>query len=352
MAAARVGRSGRRRHAPRSGRLSCAAQPWLQRRDGRRRRGAALRLRPRRRRGRERGRRARPRRRAAARVEPAWPMRSRARPLSTAPRCRPCRSSTRSSAPQATRRALGRSRRPGSNPDAAGRAPRAAARRLRARPAAAVTRTRPRCSRAAGIAVVDRSRRADQHQGHGSGGPRDRPRARAVPARTARNERIGFGEDTHGFGPGDGPVLGGVADRGRAAAVRPLGRRRRPARAGHRHPVGLRAGRPRPALPADATQRPTGSPAADARGEAVHQAHAAGWTVDRAQVSIVGARPRLGGRQARRDARRDRRAAGRIEAGSVSVTASTGNLSGAGGRGSGDQRHRTGDRHSAMMRSP
>ena len=58
-----------------------------------------------------------------------------------------------------------------------------------------------------------------------------------------------------------------------------------------------------------------------------------GWKVDRAQVSIVGARPRLGGRQARRDGARNRRALVGIEAGSVSVVASTGNLSGAEGAG-------------------
>jgi 2-C-methyl-D-erythritol 2,4-cyclodiphosphate synthase len=68
-------------------------------------------------------------------------------------------------------------------------------------------------------------------------------------------------------------------------------------------------------------------------GAAVDRAEAAGWMVDRAQVSIVGARPRLGRR--RLDQMRTTIATllGLIEDTSVSIVASTGNLYGPEGAG-------------------
>ena len=57
-----------------------------------------------------------------------------------------------------------------------------------------------------------------------------------------------------------------------------------------------------------------------------------GWRVDRAQVSIVGARPKIGGRGLDEMASGIARLVG-SEPGSVSVVASTGNLSGDEGAG-------------------
>jgi 2C-methyl-D-erythritol 2,4-cyclodiphosphate synthase len=66
--------------------------------------------------------------------------------------------------------------------------------------------------------------------------------------------------------------------------------------------------------------------------EAVSRAAEAGWRVDRAQLSIVGARPKLGG--ARLDAMRDAIASVLgADSESVAVSASTGNLSGPEGAG-------------------
>jgi 2-C-methyl-D-erythritol 2,4-cyclodiphosphate synthase len=66
--------------------------------------------------------------------------------------------------------------------------------------------------------------------------------------------------------------------------------------------------------------------------EALSRAAAAGWRVERAQLSIVGARPRFGG--ARLDEMRDAIAAMLGSgSGSVAISASTGNLSGPEGAG-------------------
>ncbi len=147
----------------------------------------------------------------------------------------------------------------------------------------------------------------------------------------ARDMRIGLGEDTHGFGPGLGLRLGGVVidDAPRL----------------HGHSDGdvvLHAtatavlsaaglgdlGRLFP--PSDA--RTTDIDSAELLGEALNQAAQAGWCVSGAQVSVVGARPRLGA--SRIDAMRDRLAAllG-VEGNAVSIVASTGNLYGPEGAG-------------------
>lgn len=143
--------------------------------------------------------------------------------------------------------------------------------------------------------------------------------------------RIGFGQDTHGFGPDMGLRLGGttVADAPRlyghsdgdvvlhatATAVLSAG--------------GLGdLGRVFP--PSDPRTR--GIDSAALLGEAVAQLEGSGWLVASAQVSIVAARPKLGSK--RIDAM-----AGRIaqllhtSVDSVAVTASTGNLYGPEGAG-------------------
>jgi 2-C-methyl-D-erythritol 4-phosphate cytidylyltransferase/2-C-methyl-D-erythritol 2,4-cyclodiphosphate synthase len=144
-------------------------------------------------------------------------------------------------------------------------------------------------------------------------------------------QRFGYGEDLHGFGPGDGLMLGGVlvADAPRlyghsdgdvvlhaiatavlsAAGLGDLGR-----------------------LFPSSDRNTKGIASAELVAEAVAQAQSAGWRVDRAQVSIVGARPRLGG--SRLDEIRAKVASLLdVQADSVAIVASTGNLSGAEGAG-------------------
>jgi len=148
---------------------------------------------------------------------------------------------------------------------------------------------------------------------------------------SARETRLGLGEDSHGFGPGDGLMLGGIqiADAPRL----------------HGHSdgdVALHAlatailsacgmgdlGRLFP--PGD--PRTTGIASSELVAEAVAKAFEEGWAVDRAQVSLVGARPRLGG--AKLDSMAEK-IAGLLgcERGSVAVVASSGNLSGPEGAG-------------------
>ena len=148
---------------------------------------------------------------------------------------------------------------------------------------------------------------------------------------TARSVRFGFGEDTHGFGPGDGLALGGVT----------IGNA--PRLYGHSDgDVVLHAlatailaacglgdiGRLFPSSDAQTA----GIASGDLVREALRQAAASGWGVDRAQVSIVGARPRLGGKRLDEMAAVIAALVGG-SADSVAVTASTGNLSGAEGAG-------------------
>lgn len=143
--------------------------------------------------------------------------------------------------------------------------------------------------------------------------------------------RIGVGQDLHGFGPQMGLRLGGIdfADAPRlhghsdgdvvlhatatavlsAAGLGDLGRL---------FPAG------------DA--RTKGIDSAELLSEAISQAASAGWRVTNVQVSLVGARPRLGA--ARIDEMRARLAQlTAVDSAAVSLTASTGNLYGDEGGG-------------------
>ena len=78
--------------------------------------------------------------------------------------------------------------------------------------------------------------------------PDDLARAEAVVAGTG-SMRTGIGHDSHPFGPGCSVDARGRRDRGRAPALRPFGRRRRPPRRRRCAPRGRRPGRPRPSVP-------------------------------------------------------------------------------------------------------
>ncbi len=160
--------------------------------------------------------------------------------------------------------------------------------------------------------------------------PTDLEFARAL-VRGRAQTRIGFGQDSHGFGPEDGLWLGGVLVE------------RAPRLYGHSdgdvvlHAVATALlsaaalgdlGRLFPA--GDVNTK--GIASSDLLGEAVRQAAAAGWAAESAQVSLVGSRPRLGG--ARIDQMRGRIAEllG-VPYEQVSITASTGNLTGPEGAG-------------------
>jgi len=150
-------------------------------------------------------------------------------------------------------------------------------------------------------------------------------------ADAATSERIGWGEDSHPFGPESGLVLGGVEI---ANAPRLYGHSDGDVVL-HALATAILAavdlgdlGRLFP--PSDA--RTKGIASGDLLAEAVRRAGQRGWKVDRAQVSIVGARPRIGGRRLDEMAARIADMVG-SEAGSVSVVASTGNLSGDAGAG-------------------
>ncbi len=144
-------------------------------------------------------------------------------------------------------------------------------------------------------------------------------------------ERIGLGQDSHPFGPGLGLRLGGIEIE------------EAPRLQGHSDgDVVLHAlatavlsacglgdlGRVFPA----GDPRTKGIDSAKLVADVVDRAAKGGWRVTSAHVSLVGARPRIGGR--RLDAMRDRLAQllG-VEGSDVAVTASTGNLTGAEGAG-------------------
>lgn len=153
---------------------------------------------------------------------------------------------------------------------------------------------------------------------------------RAIPAAGAI-QRIGWGSDSHPFGPDDGLALGGllieeaprlhghsdgdvvlhaIADALLASAGLPDLGRRFPAGDPHTHGIDSRA------LLSDALEAVRG----------------AGWRPATLQVRMTAARPRLGA--ARLDAIRDSIAGLlRLDQGDVSVSASTGNLSGPTGAG-------------------
>jgi 2-C-methyl-D-erythritol 4-phosphate cytidylyltransferase/2-C-methyl-D-erythritol 2,4-cyclodiphosphate synthase len=143
-------------------------------------------------------------------------------------------------------------------------------------------------------------------------------------------QRFGFGEDTHGFGPGDALMLGGIEI---AEAPRLYGHSDGDVVL-HAVATALLSavgegdlGRLYPA----SDPSTTGISSARMLGDVVHRA-VIGWTVVRIQVSLVGARPRLGSR--RLDAIRDSVAeiVG-LSPDGVAVTASTGNLAGPEGAG-------------------
>lgn len=150
-------------------------------------------------------------------------------------------------------------------------------------------------------------------------------------ARGSSESRVGLGQDSHGFGPDLGLWLGGIQI---DAAPRLFG-----------HSDGdvvLHAiatailsatgngdlGR---LFPSNDKQT-TGIASSDLLREAIQKADESGWTVESAQVSLVGARPRLGGQ--RLDAMATRVAELlAVSRDSVAINASTGNLSGDEGAG-------------------
>jgi len=160
--------------------------------------------------------------------------------------------------------------------------------------------------------------------------PTDLDLARAL-VRGRGQTRLGFGQDTHGFGPRDGLWLGGVLIE------------QAPRLYGHSdgdvvlHAVATAVlsaaglgdlGRLFPS----SDPQTEGIASSDLLADAVRQAAAAGWAAQSAQVSILGARPMLGGARIEEMRRRVAEIMGAsIE--SVSVTASTGNLSGPEGAG-------------------
>jgi 2-C-methyl-D-erythritol 4-phosphate cytidylyltransferase/2-C-methyl-D-erythritol 2,4-cyclodiphosphate synthase len=159
--------------------------------------------------------------------------------------------------------------------------------------------------------------------------PADLDMVRAL-ARGGAETRVGIGQDSHGFGPDLGLWLGGIEIPNA------------PRLFGHSdgdvvlHAIATAIlsatgngdlGRLFP--PSDSI---SGIASTHLLNEAVERAKASGWAVESAQVSVVGARPKLGGQ------RLDAMAANvaellAISRESVAVTASTGNLAGDEGAG-------------------
>ncbi|MEX2548396.1 MAG: 2-C-methyl-D-erythritol 2,4-cyclodiphosphate synthase, partial [Chloroflexota bacterium] len=143
--------------------------------------------------------------------------------------------------------------------------------------------------------------------------------------------RFGFGEDSHGFGPADGLMLGGILV---AEAPRLYGHSDGDVVLHALATAILSAcglgdlGRLFP--PSD--PQTSGIASAELVAEAVRRSSEAGWKVDRAQVAIVGSRPHLGGRRLDEMGAAIANLIG-AEQESVAVTASTGNLSGPEGAG-------------------
>ena len=160
--------------------------------------------------------------------------------------------------------------------------------------------------------------------------PGDLELARAI-ARGEADERLGFGQDTHGFGPEAGLWLGGVL---LEAAPRLYGHSDGDVVLHVLATAVLSAaglgdlGRLFPATDASTT----GIASSALLAEAVRQASEMGWSAASAHISLVGARPRLGAQ--RIDEMRERIAGllG-VTPDRVTMAASTGNLSGPEGAG-------------------
>jgi 2-C-methyl-D-erythritol 2,4-cyclodiphosphate synthase len=149
-------------------------------------------------------------------------------------------------------------------------------------------------------------------------------------------QRVGLGMDSHPFGPGEPLRLGGIEITG---APRLYGHSDGDV-ALHALADALLGGAGLGDLgrlyPADA-RTPEGIASVDLVRDVVGRLAAAGWRVASADLTIVGDRPRLGGRLD------EMRAAIAtilgLDAGAVSVKASTGNLSGDAGAGRGILAH-------------
>jgi 2-C-methyl-D-erythritol 4-phosphate cytidylyltransferase/2-C-methyl-D-erythritol 2,4-cyclodiphosphate synthase len=160
--------------------------------------------------------------------------------------------------------------------------------------------------------------------------PADLDMVRAL-ARGGAETRVGIGQDSHGFGPDLGLWLGGVEF---ATAPRLHGHSDGDAIL---HAIGTAIlsatgngdlGRLFP--PTDKST--TGIASSDLLRAAIAKASESGWAVESAQVSVVGARPKLGGQ--RLDAMATKVAELlAISRDSVAINASTGNLSGDAGAG-------------------
>jgi 2-C-methyl-D-erythritol 4-phosphate cytidylyltransferase/2-C-methyl-D-erythritol 2,4-cyclodiphosphate synthase len=160
--------------------------------------------------------------------------------------------------------------------------------------------------------------------------PSDLDMVRAL-ARGGTESKVGLGQDSHGFGPDLGLWLGGIEI---ANAPRLFGHSDGDAVLHAIATAILSAsgngdlGRLFP--PTDS--QTTGIASADLVREAVARAEGSGWAVESVQVSVVGARPRLGGQRLDAMAARvaELLALNRV---SVAISASTGNLAGDEGAG-------------------
>jgi 2-C-methyl-D-erythritol 4-phosphate cytidylyltransferase/2-C-methyl-D-erythritol 2,4-cyclodiphosphate synthase len=160
--------------------------------------------------------------------------------------------------------------------------------------------------------------------------PEDLDLVRAI-ARGRGETTLAIGQDSHGFGPDDGLWLGGILVEG---APRLYGHSDGDVVL-HAIATAILSGSANGDLgrlfpPSD--QRTTGIASSELLREAVAQAAKSGWVVGSAQISLVGARPKLGGQ--RLDAMREKVAelVG-LDWHSVAISASTGNLNGAEGAG-------------------
>jgi 2-C-methyl-D-erythritol 4-phosphate cytidylyltransferase / 2-C-methyl-D-erythritol 2,4-cyclodiphosphate synthase len=163
--------------------------------------------------------------------------------------------------------------------------------------------------------------------------PADLELVRAIAASRAHHSpaRVGFGQDSHQFGPGDGLWLGGLLFDGW------------PRLHGHSDgDVALHAlatallaasglgdlGRLFP----DSDRSTAGVPSASLLADVLGRVRASGWQAATVQVSLVGARPRLGAERLEDMRARIGELTG-VPPASVAVIASSGNLSGAEGAG-------------------